>query len=462
MKPAKPVLWYQGLFLQPQHFQQFDLYFQSLLSPLRTYQQPYFWGVCWMQIDETALKAQTFDIAKGEFIFQDGTWIALPANTILHPRTLDKEKLEAGKSFKVYLGLQKWDSKNENVTVLKKGDNPSSVETRFACQADPEEIKDLHQGGPAAHVKLMNYVLKVFWEEEIERLDNYNLLPVAELVYDGDEIKILQNFVPPAVSISSSEVLQQIIHNIREQVAARCRKLEEYKSPKGIMTSEVESSYIVYMLALRSLNRYVPMLFHLTEIPEIHPWIVYGLLRQIIGELSTYSDRIDALGKLKDGTALLPEYNHDDLRFCFDETQTLIGELLNVLKIGPESIIHLERDDNHFQAQIPQELFDERNIFYLILRTAESKNTVLEIMQHISKVSSVEYMPTLIKRALPGIPLKHSSVPPLGLPAQPNSFFFELDRTHNQWIEIQKSQNICLYWDKAPKDTKVQLIILRK
>jgi len=31
MKPAKPVLWHQGLFLQPQHFQQFDLYVQSLL-----------------------------------------------------------------------------------------------------------------------------------------------------------------------------------------------------------------------------------------------------------------------------------------------------------------------------------------------------------------------------------------------------------------------------------------------
>ena len=34
-EPRKPVFWYQGLFLQPQHFQQADLYNQSTLAPLR-------------------------------------------------------------------------------------------------------------------------------------------------------------------------------------------------------------------------------------------------------------------------------------------------------------------------------------------------------------------------------------------------------------------------------------------
>ncbi|HUU30254.1 MAG TPA: type VI secretion system baseplate subunit TssK [archaeon] len=462
MKPVRPILWHQGLFLQPQHFQQFDIYFQSLLSPLKTYQQPYFWGVCWLRIEETRLRDQVFEVSQGEFIFQDGTWAALPGNTVLQPRTLDKEGLSPGKSFKVYLGLRQWDGKGANATVLQKLENMDSVETRFVCQADPEEVRDLHQGGPAAHVKMMSYLLKIFWEEETEKLDNYFLLPVAELVYEGDEIKVQRNFIPPTVTISSSEILQQIIHNIREQVASRCRKLEDYKSPRGIQTSEVEPGYLLFMMALRSLNKYVPLLYHFTEAPEIHPWVVYTLLRQIIGELSTYTDRIDSLGQLKDGTALLPGYNHDNLISCFDEAQTLIGELLGVLNIGPESIIHLEQENGFFKAQIPQEVFNIRNVFYLFLRTAESKETVLEIMQHIAKVSSVEYMSTLIGRSLPGIRLEHCPIPPPGVPTQPNSFYFEIDQKHEQWVEIQKSQSICLYWDKAPKDMKAQIIVLRR
>ena len=462
MEPVKPVFWYQGLFLQPQHFQQLDLYFQSLLSPLVTYQLPYFWGVCRMKVQQAALKTQTFAIDEGEFIFQDGTWTAYPGNTIIQSRSLNLEKLEAGRPFKVYLGLHKWDSMSENVHVLEQSSDLSSVGARFITRTEPEEVKDLYQGGPSEQVKLMNYALKVFWEYEIGEFGDYYLIPVAELEYDEEEIKLSRNYVPPMVSVSGSEILMQYIQNIREQITSRCRKLEEYKSPKEIQTSELEPGYIVYMLALRSLNRYVPMVYHLTETTDIHPWYVYGLLRQIIGELSTFTDRIDALGRLMDGTGLLPEYNHENLFSCFDEAQTLIGELLGAIIIGPESIIHLEREGGYFKTDIPVELFEGRHVFYLVLRTAENQDKVLKVMKDIAKVSSIEYIKTLVDRALPGIPLEYCLIPPPGLPTRANSFFFKIDQSHSQWVEIQKGQSICLYWDQAPKDTKAEIIVLRK
>ncbi|MCE5248689.1 type VI secretion system baseplate subunit TssK, partial [bacterium] len=246
------------------------------------------------------------------------------------------------------------------------------------------------------------------------------------------------------------------------QVLARCRKLEEYKSPREMQTSGFDSTYIVYLFALRSLNRYVPLLFHVTESEHAHPWVVYGIIRQLIGELSTFTDRIDSLGRLMDGTPLLPKYNHDDLRSCFEEAQTLIGELLSSITIGPENIIHLIRKDDHFKAQIPVESFESRNIFYLVVMTAEKQSKVLDVMKHIAKVSSFEQMPTLVGRALPGISLEYSLIPPPGLPTRPNALYFKLDQSHSQWVEIQKSQNICLYWQKAPKDTKAEIIVLRK
>ena len=54
MNIQRPLFWHQGLFLQPQHFQLADLYFQSLLTPLHNFLQPYLWGVQRWEIAEAA------------------------------------------------------------------------------------------------------------------------------------------------------------------------------------------------------------------------------------------------------------------------------------------------------------------------------------------------------------------------------------------------------------------------
>lgn len=462
MKPQRPLFWHQGLFLQPQHFQLSDLYAQSLLSPVLTYHLPYFWGVSRVHMDEEALKKQTIEITSGEFIFQDGTWIEAPGNAVIAPRYMESGDLTAGSSFKIYLGLHKWQQANENVSVIKATDGMDSVRSRFISRGEPEEIKDMHHGGPASPISFIDYFVKIFRDNEIAGVTDYFLLPIAELEFDGKELSAHADFAPPVVSIRNSDCLQKIVHNIREQVMSRVRKLEEYKSPKGIQSSDIETSYVLFLQALHSLTRYTPLLHHFTEIPDVHPWTIYGLLRQIVGELSAFTDRIDSLGCLKSGGSLLSAYDHENPKKCFEEASTLIGELLSSLTIGPESIIRLERVDGFFKSQIPTETFNPRYAFYLMLRTAENREKVLEVIHNIAKVSSVENMPTLIGRALPGIALEYKSVPPPGLPSQANALYFELDQNHHQWIEIQKSQSICLFWDQAPKDTTAQIIVLRK
>ncbi|MFH1147859.1 MAG: type VI secretion system baseplate subunit TssK, partial [Pseudomonadota bacterium] len=48
------------------------------------------------------------------------------------------------------------------------------------------------------------------------------------------------------------------VREIRDQIAGRSRQLEEYKTQRGIQTAEFGTRDMVYFLALRSLNRYVP------------------------------------------------------------------------------------------------------------------------------------------------------------------------------------------------------------
>jgi len=456
----KPLFWHQGLFLQPQHFQLKDVHFQSLLTPFHKFIQPHFWGTGNLEIHRAALGSGSFDIEKGELLFPDMTYVEFPGNGLIQARSFDEAWVEGGKPFSVFVGLRKWNGAGENVTVLPSLDNISDVTTRFVTTTDPEESPDLHQGGPTAQVKRLHYVLKIFWETEKDQLGDYILIPVAQLEREADEIRLSEDFAPPCLTVSTSESLMHIIKEVRDQLASRGRQLESYKRDRGIHTAEFGSRDMVFLLALRSLNRFVPQLFHLTESPQVHPWTVYSVLRQLVGELSTFSERLSVLGEFEDGTLLLPGYNHRELWDCFSSAQGLVTQLLDEITAGPEYVMQLLFDGTYYTTELAPAVFEGRNRFFLVFETEDDPQAVLESLETVAKLSSRETLPLLIARALPGVKLKHLPVPPQELPRRAHSIYFQIDHHGDQWAQIQKANNLALYWDAAPEDMKVELMVV--
>jgi type VI secretion system protein ImpJ len=360
----------------------------------------------------------------------------------------------------VLIGLKKWNSASENVTLVEKLENLSGVITRFVTTPNPEEVKDLHSGGPLGQVKKLHHLLKIFWEAEKEQLGDYVLIPIAQLERMGEEIRLSQRFVPPCLTIFSSEPLFHLVREIRDQLAARAHQLEEYKSQRGIQTAEFGSRDMVYLLALRSLNRYVPPFFHMSEVPQIHPWAVYGLLKQMIGELSSFSERVNVMAELNDGTRILPNYDHLNLWECFSAAQGLVIQLLDEITAGPEYVIRLIYDGTYFAAPLKPALFEGRNRFYLVLKTEEDPKLTLKSIETMAKLSSREHLPVLIARALPGVGMEHLPVPPQELPRRARSIYFSVNHHSDQWAMVQKNNNLALYWDNAPEDLEVELMVV--
>ncbi|MFC1850647.1 type VI secretion system baseplate subunit TssK [candidate division CSSED10-310 bacterium] len=460
-KATRPILWTQGLFLQPQHLQQFDLHLQSLLYPHLKFSQPYWWGVCNLNIDEDSLKNRMCEISDAEIIFPDGTWVRFPGDSSLQPRSLQEVPLEPGKLFTVFIGLRKMRDGERHVTTITSPDQSGAAQTRYLSHIDPEEVQDFHGDGPLARVRFMNFALKIFWETEVAELGDYWLMPIAKLEFVDGIIKLSKTYTPPTIAIAQSDLLKQIIKNVQDQITSRSTILEEYKSPAGTVLTDQEPHYILYILALRSLNRYIPLLHQIIADPLVHPWNMYGLLRQLIGELSSFTDRFNALGILKTGVKLLPDYDHEELHTCFTEANVLIGELLNTLTIGTQNIMILERDGDLFQGQIPLDTLDERNIFHLVIKAIGESDEILTNVMHVAKMGSHERISTLIARALPGVPLQQRQIPPPGLPRRPDSYYFKFDQDDSEWYEIKRTGNICLYWTEAPQDTEVQVIIIK-
>ena len=461
MDIEKPLFWHQGLFIQPQHFQLADRHTASLLAPLYEYAAPNFWGVGNMEIQKAALGARTFSITSGAFMFSDGTFVSLSGNAVIESRHFDDAWIEGGKPFTILVGIKKWNDDGENVTVVNKIDSISKIGTRYLTLPDTEECPDLHAGGAKGEVNRLTMVLKIFWQTEIDQIGDYLLIPVAQLERVGEEIVLSRHFVPPCLTISSSETLLGVIRETRDLIASRGRQLEEFKRQRGIQNAEFGSRDMVYLLALRSLNRYISPLFHLTDTRQVHPWIVYGLLRQLIGEFSSFSETVTVMGEVAgSGEKLLPNYDHYNLGECFRAAQMLIARLLDEITAGPEYVIELVYDGTYFSTELKPAVFEAKNRFYLVMRTDEDPKLMIEHVATVAKLSSRDRLPILIARSLPGIALEHLPVPPQELPRRASTLYFAVDTHHDQWALVEKGRNIALYWDNAPEDLEIELMVV--
>ena len=82
------VIWSEGMFLQPQHFQQHDRYLERLLEGRTAPLQGHGWGFTRIELDAAALAIGKIQLASARGIFPDGTPFDFPQSD-LTPSALD-------------------------------------------------------------------------------------------------------------------------------------------------------------------------------------------------------------------------------------------------------------------------------------------------------------------------------------------------------------------------------------
>jgi type VI secretion system protein ImpJ len=87
----------------------------------------------------------------------------------------------------------------------------------------------------------------------------------------------------------------------------------------------------------------------------------------LIGEMTTFSERISVTGTLDDGTVLVPAYRHQELWHCFSSAQSLVTQLLDEITAGPEYMMPLLFDGTYYATDLPPAIFEGRNRFFLAL-----------------------------------------------------------------------------------------------
>lgn len=461
MKNIKPVFWHQGLFLQPQHFQMAEAFQQTQLEPLRQFAKPHFWGVVDIGLSLTALEHRLIEIERGQFLFPDGTLLSVPENAIVAKRSFEDAWVDPDKPFTVYLGLRNLSKLEENVTNLSNFANLQDVKTRYVTLTQAEQVNDFYLNDKPAPVKTLVGVLEILFENEILDAADYQLFPIARVVRTDAGVEYAADFYPPTLSIAAWPELMRITKEIRDELTGRAIQLERFELDME-RANAYDATLMRYKLAAITLSRYVPRLFHMTEAGTVHPWEVYGVLREAIAEVSTFTDAVSVLGETKSGERLLPEYDHKDIGACFTAARTLLNSMLNEITIGPKLVVNMPFDGKLFSGTIPPDFFEDRFDYYLLISTQGGFEDYQQSLLTAGKFAAKESVEVLAERSLPGIGLIHVSTPPPELPRRPDAHYVRLDPGDEKWELIQRTGQASLLWSEAPEDAEIDLVIVRR
>lgn len=460
MSKSQPIFWHHGMFLQPQHFQQSEDFVTSQVDFVKQNIAPWLWGFTSLDVSSSAISAKRIEIHQAELLFDDGTYAKLNDNAFVSPRTLEGVEIDPETPATVYLALRKHSSFSDNVTKINDLNEAFNVKTRFFTLNEPSKVNDNYVQGDQALTQELTLKLELVLENEKDSFTEYSLIPCAQIALDGENLVLVNSYVPPCLNIQGSEQLHSQLKDLKDELAGRAIQLKNGQAVLG--NNAIDANAFRYKMSLQALSRFVPRLAHEVSTLQLHPWNIYGGLKELAGEISTFTSDINLLGETSDGEMLLPEYRHDNIAQCFNSARQLINQLLNEISVGPQFMVEMVREEQSFTTEIPKEFFEDRADFFLVVNSKDDWDDYSQSFFTAAKLASKNTIDVLIDRSLPGIGLIHTPTAPSGLPKKDHAHYVRIDIHDDEWLSVQRQQNLVLHWDEAPEELQIELVILKR
>jgi type VI secretion system protein ImpJ len=422
----KPV-WSEGMFLRPQHFQQFERFVGAQLEGRVRPLVAHGYGVAELQIAPGPLQTGKLVISRCSGVFDDGTAFRVPEEAAA---PLPFEVTRDTRDAVVYLCIPQNRAGVADVTL----DPAARIDVRF--RADEFEAVDVVYGS-ATRVPINIGRLQLSLRTQAEGLDGFLTLPLARVVErrTDDTVALDPAFIPCAVAIAASPVLagflselEGMLHQRGEAIAGRLG------TPGGKAVADITD-----FLMLMTINRAEAMIKHLIAMPVIHPADLYGHLCALAGELSTFTASSNR-------PQFMPLYAHRDQQACFDAVMADLRHSLS--KVFEQSAVPIPLVQRAYGVSVGQ--IQDRSLFttaqfVLAARSSGDTEQLRANLPRRTKIGSVEHIRDLVMRQLPGADLFPMPAEPRQIPFRTNTVYFSINSRHEQWQAVRTSGAVALH-----------------
>jgi type VI secretion system protein ImpJ len=421
------VVWSEGLFLEPQHFQQHDRYWERRIEGRTQPLLGYAWGFVSIELDRTALALGKIQLTAARGIFPDGTPFDFPAEDA-PPIALEVEGDVHDELVMLALPLKRPGSDEADYSELH--------DRSLARYAIGElEVRDSNASSNQSSVVQVGR-LRTRLMRKRDVTDAYTTLGFAHVLERraDNNVALSASYVPPMLHAASDMVLGGYVREIHGQLHQRAEALAERMSQRGLGGVAELGRFLM----LQTVNRYEPLFAHFTAHSLLHPERVYSTCVQLAGELETFTSA-------KTRTSALPDYQHDNLEQTFGPLLARLRDLLNIP--FRESAVPIELKDLQYGLKVGTlDLELVKNASLVLAAEAQLPADVLRARLPMQmKVGPTERIRDLVNLQLPGISLQPLPVVPRQIPFHAGRNYFELQRRGDLWKQLERSGGLAMH-----------------
>ncbi|AOJ75265.1 type VI secretion protein [Burkholderia ubonensis] len=444
MSYSAKVLWGEGLFLRPQHFQRQDAYHEARLFESIQAIQPYNWGVRTVRFDRDALGSNVLRLAELSLVFPDGALYAAPQADDLPPPVALDTLPEGINEFVFYLALHPLRENGANYN-----DDPATgFTTRFV--SEQTSVADNFTDAAEADVTFLKTQVKLIAHSEPrDQLLSVPLVRVRRTATSGFEID--DSFVPPCLAIEASPILHQRLRQLIDALQAKVNALYGFHREPSKNIIEFRSGDIASFWLLHTANAAFATLAHLHQHAALHPERLFQELLRLAGQLMTFSKGYTL--------ADLPAYRHDDPGPGFARLDLILRELLDTVISTRYFAITLDEVRPSFHlGRLDSGKIDEKTAFYLAVSADLPSVELVEAVPARFKVGAPDDVDKLVLSAMPGVRLAYTPQVPPAIPVRPGACYFALDSRGALYERMLQAQSAMIYAPTGINDLKFELI----
>ena len=424
------VVWSQGMFLQPHHFQQETRFLESLVDSRMRAAGPYAWGFDELVIDDAQLALGRLAVTRASGVLPDGTPFNMPEADALPapmavPTDLHNELIHLAAP-RSRIGVTEVDFGDGSAAAADGASRYRVVDHELRDQTNAADDPEPVQTG-AVNFRLLR---------ARDVTDAYAVLGTVRVVERREDGQLVldRGYISPQTRIDASAQLSASAVLLHGLVQQRSRAMAAQLGQLGHGVSEIAD-----FMMLVTLNRAEPLLRQFAAAPSAHPWPLYLACLQLAGEMASFNigDR---------HPPEYPVYRHDDLQRVFMPVlQDLRDMLSTVIERHAVQIELVDRNHGVRTAVVHDAELMRKAGFVLAVRSQLPIEQLRQRFPAQSKLGPVDRIKDLVNLQLPGVGLRSLPVAPRQLPFHSGSHYFELERGGDLWMQIERSGSLVLH-----------------
>lgn len=427
--------WYEGMLLEPAHFQQQHHHHQYQLRAQLRALHPHGYGLLDVAIDQAALDSGLLQLRSCRGISADGCYFDCPHGAPL-PASRPLQDLVPPGSASVPVALAIAGERADAALCSSNGEADGRA-TRYRSQAARLHDRNAH-GGDAVEAMVQVPHLRLLIGDEGD--DESSRLAIGALRRDGSgAVTFDERAVGACLHVGAATALRAVLDDVTRYLVARSDDLAGSRRQRSAGFVEFTVSEIGGIFTLQAINGAIPELLAWQREPRsVHPASLHQTLASLLARL------LAVTGSAR--PADLPPYQHDA---PLAGLEALLTTLRETLQGGGGTSRYLPLpvrmvNERIARADLPGEL-DDQYAFYLAVQSELPADKVMNEVPSKSKVASAERINMLMAQALRGLDLEYVAVPPSEIPARPGHQYFALQCEGTLWDQMREDGNIAIY-----------------